>query len=40
MQAENIKREYIQKKYFWFIVIATAILSAAIGILIEKLLNN
>lgn len=36
MQAENTKREYFHKKYFWFIVIATAILSVTIGFLLEK----
>jgi hypothetical protein len=40
MQAENIKREYFHKKYFWFIVIATAILSVIIGFFLEKFINN
>ncbi|MDP8313726.1 MAG: hypothetical protein RAP70_01460 [Candidatus Celaenobacter antarcticus] len=31
MQNENIKREYIHKKYFWLILIITAIISALIG---------
>lgn len=31
MQDANIKREYIQKKYFWIILIITAIISALIG---------
>lgn len=31
MQNENIKREYIQKKYLLIILIITAIVSALIG---------
>jgi len=37
MQTENTKREYFHKKFFWLIVIATAILSATIGILLKNL---
>ncbi|MEK7719579.1 MAG: hypothetical protein AAB347_08220 [Bacteroidota bacterium] len=31
MQDANIKRDYIHKKYFWIILIITAIISALIG---------
>ena len=40
MQAENTKREYFHKNFFWFIVIVTAILSSTIVILLEKFINN
>lgn len=37
IQDENIKREYIHKKYFWIILIITAIISALIGKLLGLL---
>lgn len=39
MQDENIKREYIQKKYFLIILIITAIVSALIGKFLGELKN-
>jgi thermostable 8-oxoguanine DNA glycosylase len=35
MEVENTKREYIQKKYFWIILIGTLILGSLITILLE-----
>jgi hypothetical protein len=36
MEVENTKREYIQKKYFWIILIGTLILGSLIAIFLEN----
>lgn len=40
MEVENTKREYIQKKYFWIILIGTLILGSLITILLEDFIKT